>query len=828
MNPSSKPPRTAPGPGLTTAVAAERLENHGPNALPAPVMIPGWWRVLRQLHSPLIYLLLFAFAFDFGLWWIRGSTGVPLEALAVLAIVLLNATLGAHQEFRSEQALNRLEAMAAPLASVMRDGRLRRIASSAIVPGDLLRVAAGERVPADGRILATEGVLVDEAVLTGESLPLDKSVGEDVQSGTLLLRGQAWIEVTATGAVSNLGRLAGMLQSITLDRTPLQKRLDRFGLQIARWVAALVVILVSAGVLAEGISRFQELLLFAVALAVAAVPEGMPAVVTLTLALGVQRMARKQAVVRRLSAVEALGSVTVIATDKTGTLTENRMRVHALLSEERELALQAMVLANDAEPEVGAGDPLEIGLLAYASAEGVDIHALRARYPRVSARAFDSASKFMRVSVACDGARRSLLKGAPEVLIARCLLADVERSEWLQRASAAADAGSRVLALASAAGESEHDLHLLGLVLLWDPPRAEVASAMRRVLAAGVRVLMVTGDHPGTAAAIATTIGLNADRVLTGPDIDRMDATELRQAVAEVGVFARVSPQHKLRLVSALRASGEVVAMTGDGVNDAPALKRADVGVAMGIRGSDVSREVADLVLLDDNFASIVAAIEEGRSIYANIQKFIRFQVSTDVALVLLVVAGAVLAYLQDLRDPSGLLLLPLTALQLLWINVVADSPPALALALDRNPQVMRQPPRPAASELLDRASLRFVLVSGAIKAGAGLALLTLLPVLGYTAMLTRTALFWFEACAQIVFAYPARSHAGLAAPNRTLHWVIGLSLLLQLATVTLPWLRTALGLSALDLSAAVIVLFAVSTIWWLAEVMNRRSRPEV
>ncbi|MGD9582103.1 MAG: cation-translocating P-type ATPase [Lysobacterales bacterium] len=823
MRQPATPPGTAPGPGLSPEAAAERLAEHGPNALPVAAAISAWWRLLRQFHSPLIYLLLFAFAFDLGLWLVEGRVGAPVEALAILSILLVNAGLGAFQEFRSEQALNRLKAIAAPQAWVMRGGWLLRVASDRVVQGDLLRVASGERVPADGRLLAAEGLLVDESVLTGESAPVDKSDRDSLYSGTLLVRGRGWIEVTATGAASNMGKLAGMLHAIALDKTPLQKRIDRFGLQIAQWVGALAVLLVVAGVLAEGISRFQEMLLFAVALAVAAVPEGMPAVVTLTLALGVQRMAGRKAVVRRLSAVEALGSVTVIATDKTGTLTENRMRVHALDCEDRELAVQAMVLVNDADLDAGAGDPLELGLLEYARDQGVDIAALRARHPRVALRAFDSANKFMRVSVASDGAQRSLLKGAPEVLIERCALTAEQRSMWLQRATAAADAGHRVLALASGTDAPECDLRMLGLVLLWDPPRAEVADAMHRVRAAGVRVVMVTGDHPGTAAAVAKAIGMGADEVLTGPEIEAMDAAELRQRAASVGVFARVSPQHKLRLVEALKANGDVVAMTGDGVNDAPALKRADVGIAMGIRGSDVSREVADLVLLDDNFASIVAAIEEGRSIYANILKFIRFQISTDVALVMLVVAGAALSYLQDLRDPSGMLLLPLTALQLLWINVVADSPPALALAMDRNPGVMQEPPRPSDSRLLDPTSLRFVWVTGAIKAGAGLALLVGLPVLGYTAVVARSALFLFEACAQIVFAYPARRIAATLTPNPLLHWVVLASLLLQLATIVLPGLRTVLGLWPLDPSAVAIVLFTVLGIWLVAEWMNRR-----
>jgi len=654
---------------------------------------------------------------------------------------------------------------------------------------------------------------------------IDKAIDERALSGTLVVRGKGMLEVSATGANSAMGRLAGMLSGIESEKTPLEKRLDVFGMQIARWVGALAVTLIVVGVAAEGLGRFEEMVLFAVALAVAAVPEGMPAVVTLTLALGVQRMARRKAVVRRLSAVEALGSVTVIATDKTGTLTENRMRVHELLSERRHEALQAMALANDAEPDAAAGDPLEIGLLAFAREQGIDIHALRASHPRVSQRVFDSSWKFMRVTIDNGHELQSLLKGAPEVLLGRCNLDPAARDHWLARAEAAANDGYRVLALAQGVGEAESDLQLLGLILLWDPARAEVADAMRTVRKAGVRVIMITGDHPGTARAVARQIGMEHEHVVTGAEIDALDSAQLRNIARDTTVFARVSAEHKLRLIEALQANGEIVAMTGDGVNDAPALKRADVGIAMGQRGSDVSREVADLVLLDDNFATIVGAIEEGRGIYENIQKFIRFLFSTNVALVILVVGGAILAYAQNLREDSGMLLLPLTAIQLLWINFIADGPPALALALDRNASLMQRPPRSPSSPLLDTASLRFVFSTGLIKAAAGLSLLIWLPMLGYGASVARTAVFLFEASAQLVFAYPARRIAQAPASNMLLNAIVALSLLVQAATLMLPALREMLALHPLDLRALAIVATAVLAAWLIAEWLNHRLR---
>jgi len=706
--------------------------------------------------------------------------------------------------------------MAAPQAWALRDGNWIRVPSQQLVPGDVVRLEAGERVPADGQLLQGVGVLVDEAILTGESVPVDKSSQDEAMSGTLVVRGKAVLQVSRTGADSSMGQLASMIGAIEAEATPLEARLDHFGRQIARWVGALALTLAAVGLVVEGLSRFEEMVLFAVALAVAAVPEGMPAVVTLTLALGVQRMAGRKAVVRRLAAVEALGSVTVIATDKTGTITENNMRVASLQSDEPDEALMAMVLVNDAEEAGDVGDPLELGLLAHAREQGLDVAAIRADHPRTSSRPFDSEWKYMRVTV--DGGAVSYLKGAPEVLIARCAMTEAERTSWAARAEAAAREGHRVLALAAGDGESESELRLLGLVELWDPPRPEVPDAIRTAQGAGVRVVMITGDHPGTAAAVAKAVGMETGEVLTGADLDRLqDEVAFADAACRASVFARVTPEHKLRLVEALKARGAIVAMTGDGVNDAPALKRADVGVAMGQRGSDVTREVADLVLLDDNFATIVDAIEEGRSIYENIQKFIRFLFSTNLALVVLVLLGAVGAFVLDLREETGLLLLPLTAIQLLWINFAGDGPPALALALDRNRTVMNGPPRPPDSPLLDRPSLNFVIWSGLVKAFAGAVLLGAMPFLGYGLGAVRTAVFLFEALAQLAFVYPSRSLRETPDTNVVLHGIVGLGILVQVGAVLFLPLQTFLGLTPLDARAFAIVFICTAVTWVVA-----------
>lgn len=805
--------------GLSESEARERLRIYGPNALPEKRPEPLWRRFLRQFKSPLIYILLFALTVDFAVWWLEGRHGWPLESIVIGLILLLNAGLGTWQERKSEAALNKLKRLSSPLVWVERDGVWVQRPSRELVPGDLVRLEAGDRVPADVEV--KEGSpLVDESVLTGESLPVEKEAGQELFSGTLLVRGKAFAEVRRTGPQSALGRLAVLLGEIKAEPTPLEHDLHHFGNQVARWVLVLAGLLVLLGLFTEGVGRLPQVFLFAVALAVAAVPEGLPAVLTLTLSLGVERMAGRKAVVRKLSAVEALGSVTVIATDKTGTLTENRMEVRALDSPDPALAQVALALANDADH--GIGDPMDLALLDYVRQQGLDVEALRQSRPRHSERAFESSHKFQRVTVQTEEGLASYLKGAPEVLLGRSNLAAEEQQTWLEKALAYAAEGYRVLGVARGSGETEEGLQFLGLVLFWDPPRPEVPEAIRKAQEAGIRVLMVTGDHPATALAIAHQIGIPGERVITGNDLEKFSPQALLKAMHEVNVFARVSPEHKLRLVELLQSSGEVVAMTGDGVNDAPALKRADVGVAMGQRGSDVSREVADLVLLDDNFATIVAAVEEGRSIYENIQKFIRFLFSTNLSEVLVVSIGALAAALLNLRDATGALLLPLTAVQILWINLITDGLPALALTLDKNPGVMQYPPRPPKAPLLDQKSLRFVLVSGSIKALCALALLGILPRLGYSLEATRSVAFHFMAIGQLFFAYPARHTHLFPLPNRWLHGAVLLGMAVQFGVGMLPASMLALDLVPLPLLLWGVLLGTALLAWGLTELTNR------
>jgi Ca2+-transporting ATPase len=810
--------------GLTAAEAAARLRQHGPNALPERPPEPLGRRFVRQFASPLIYILLFALVFDLGVWIYEGAEGWPIEAIAIAFILLLNAVLGLYQELRSEAALTRLKALAAAQSWVLRDGQLVRLPASDLVPGDRVRLEAGDRIPSDGTFVDCHGAMVDESVLTGESVPVDKGDGDEALSGTLLVRGRVHLDVSRTGAASAMGRLAAMLGEITAAKTPLERRVNVLGHQIARWVLILAASLGAGGVLAEGLEHAPALVIFAVALAVAAVPEGLPAVLTVALALGVERMARQHAVVRRLSAVEALGSVTVIATDKTGTLTENRMDVRVLDTPDEPRALRAIVLANDADPATGAGDPIDLGLLRHAAAHGVDAGELRTAMPIVDERPFDSQWKFTRVTVRETDGDVSYLKGAPEVLIARCTLPESDRQSWLEKADAYAREGFRVIALAWTNGAAEEQLTFLGLALFWDPPRREVPDAVRVAQTAGIRVVMITGDHPATALAVGHLIGLPGVRVLTGEDLSEYHPHELASALREVNVFARVHPEQKLQLVEALQAEGDIVAMTGDGVNDAPALKRSDVGVAMGQRGSDVSREVADLVLLDDNFATIVGAVEEGRNIYENIQKFLRFLFSTNLSEVLLVAAGAVLAFILDLRDGAGRLLVPMTAAQILWINLVTDSLPALALAFDRTPGVMGRKPRPPESPLLDRPSVRFVVGAGTMKALLALAVLGLVPRLGYDVEAARATAFHFMAIGQLLMTYPSRHTWMHPVPNWYLHAAVFGTIVMQVSAAWLPLTASLLGNVWIPPELWALACAGALVSWSLAEVVSRWS----
>ncbi len=779
--------------GLTRDEARRRLERTGPNALPAHVPEPWWQPWRRQFQSPLIYILLVALVVDLVASLVTAHV-VPIDAVTIAAILCLNAGLGVWQERRARDALAHLRALAAPHVWVLRDDRLERIPARDVVPGDVAWLNAGDRVPADVRVLHTARLAVDESILTGESLPVEKAPDDEALAGTLVVAGTAYAEVTRTGTTSALGRLAMLLQTVEAETTPLVRRLNAFGARIARWILVLAVLLAAVGVLAEGVSHAGPALLLAVALAVAAVPEALPAVMTITLALGVERMARRRAVVRTLSAVEALGSVTVIITDKTGTLTENRLEVRALDTTDPDRAIRTIWIANDADLATGAGDPLDLALRAYVTSDGPEPPPAE----RISSRPFEARTRSMRVTCREDDVVVTYVKGAPETLLPACDLDASERRAWSAKVGDYARKGYRLVGLAWGPGETETHLTWLGVALLWDPPRARVSEAIRRVRDAGVRVLLATGDHPGTAAVVAETIGLPVvpDGVITGSEIDAMSDDALVEHARSATVFARVTPEHKLRLVDALQHAGEIVAMTGDGVNDAPALKRADVGVAMGERGSDVAREASDVVLLDDNFETIVAAIEEGRSIYENLVKVVRYLFATNLAEVVTVAGGAAIALGARLLGTPAAVVLPLTAAQLLWINLVTDSAPALALGLDRNPGVMHRRPRAPSAPLLDRGAGTFIVAVGATLGALALGLFTLLtPLFGVSTTEAVAAVFLFLALAQLAITYAARRSDAVPLPNAWLHGTVIGTACLQIAVVFFPFTKTVLAL---------------------------------
>jgi len=660
-------------------------------------------------------------------------------------------------------------------------------------------------------------------VLTGESLPVDKAVGDELLSGTVVAHGRALLLVSRTGPASNMGKLASTLGAIDTARTPLEQRVDELGRLVAKVVLALCAAVALAGMLVQGVHDPVRILMFAVAFGVAVVPEGMPAMMTLALAFGVERMARRRAAVRRLAAVEALGSVTVIATDKTGTLTENRLNVESFdVPVEHEAdALCAMVLANDSDMASGAGDPLELALAAYARSRGTDAAALQRAYPRLSSRGFDSQWRCMRVTVVSPGgAQIAFLKGAPEAILARSRLNEAERERITVRVDALARRGLKVLGLARGAATAEHELTFIGLIGLGDPLRPDAKAAVAAARRAGVRVLMATGDHAATALAVAEAAGIDGSRVVEGAELGSSDEADDR-LIASTNVFARMQPAHKLRLIERLQAKGQVVAMTGDGLNDAPALKRSDIGIAMGARGSEIAREVADVVLLDDNFATIVSAIEEGRGIYANVQSFVRFSFSSNVALLLLVLGAAVGSLFLGLRAPDGALLLPFSALQILWINFLGDGPPALAISLDRSRDALLQAPRPPHAALLDRSAASFVLGDGVLKGALGLVLLWLLPAVGSSLATTASAVFLFEGIAKLLSMFPARRLAGRLNPNRWVWAACALSVALQVACIFVAPLRRLMKLTPLSVAELAVVVGALLTTVALGELVR-------
>jgi P-type Ca2+ transporter type 2C len=900
--------------GLSSEEARARLKRYGPNELEAEKPVPAWRRFLAQFRDTLVILLMIATAVSVGLWVYERDSALPYEGLAIFAIVLLNGILGYVQESRAERAVAALRAMSAAEAGLVRDGERRSVPASELVPGDVILVEEGDTIPADARLIQSTALHASEASLTGESLPVHKDVrpieeevglgdrSNMVFSGTAATYGRGRAVVTATGMQSELGKVAGLLRRTEDEATPLQKELDRTGKLLGAIVIVIAAVIVATILLVEGVTgpaAIFDVLILGVALAVAAVPEGLPAIVTAVLAIGVQRMARRNAIVRKLPAVETLGSATVIASDKTGTLTKNEMTVRTVITAsgrsdlsgtgytpegdlrhdgrpvryetlraEVERALRAADLANNATVNLSGGrwsvqgDPTEGALIVAARKVGLSPKALDSRFERVGEVPFSSERKLMS-TVHSDAEKPERLaafaKGAPDVLLPRCsheivgdearLLNDERREEIRASNETLAGEALRTLGVAfrslppeELVGEVddriERDLVFLGLVGMIDPPREEVREAVDLARGAGIRPIMITGDHPKTAAAIAAELDISAEgRAITGAELERLSDEELESEVRESSVYARVNPEHKLRIVRALQNNGQVVAMTGDGVNDAPALKTADIGVAMGITGTDVSKEAADMVLTDDNFASIVAAVEEGRSIFANIQKFLRYLLSSNMGEVLTMFLGVVLAGVIGLRAESGIAL-PLLATQILWINLVTDGPPALALGLDpADRSVMDRPPRPQGSGVITRRMWGGIAFVGLIMAAGTLFVLDYaLPGgliegsgdLSYARTMAFTTLMLF----QLFNVLNARSDEQSAFQGLlTNPWLWGavlLSLILQLIVVYAPPLQPAFGTVALSFGDWLLCAAVASSVLWLREASKLLVRAAI
>ena len=900
--------------GLSQGEAQARLERDGRNELMAEKPVPAWRKFLAQFRDVLVILLLIATVISAGLWLVERDSALPYEAIAILAVVLLNAVMGYLQQSRAEQAVAALRQMSAAHAHVMRDGARQRIPATEVVPGDIILIEEGDTVPADARLMQSTVLQTAEASLTGESLPVSKDIApitEEVGlgdrhnmlfSGTAATYGRGRAVVVATGMDTQMGRIAGMLTDAPTETTPLQQELDRVGRLLGIIVVVIAVVMIATILLVEdvrGFSAMFDVLILGVALAVAAVPEGLPAVVTAVLALGVQRMAKRNAIVRHLAAVETLGSASVIASDKTGTLTKNEMTVRAVVTASGRVSLEGTGYApeGDVRREGGGaidgalrvelmralaaadrannavlqerdgrwtvqGDPTEGALIVAARKAGLEDEALDARFARVAEVPFSSERKLMS-TIHTDAERQerllALTKGAPDILLARCSqelvgeelrpLTAERRAELLQTNDELAGAALRTLGVAfrslpsdAFGGEAvdarvEQELVFLGLIGMIDPPRQEAKEAVARAKGAGIRPMMITGDHPKTAAVIAAELGIVENgRAVTGAELEKMPEETLDRMVREVSVYARVNPEHKLRIVKALQREGAIVAMTGDGVNDAPALKTADIGVAMGITGTDVSKEAADMVLADDNFASIVAAVEEGRAIFANIRKFLRYLLSSNIGEVMTMFVGVLLADVIGLTaEAGGGVVLPLLATHILWINLVTDGAPALALGVDpADAGVMHAPPRPRGEGVITRRMWAGIFFVGVIMAAGTLLVLDAsLPggllegsgTMRYAQTMAFTTLVFFS----LFTVFNARSDersafVGLFS-NTWLWGAVLVSLVLQAAVVYLPFLQQAFSTVGLSVGDWLRCAAVASSVLWLRELSKVVTR---
>ncbi|MFE7836995.1 cation-translocating P-type ATPase [Streptomyces sp. NPDC057474] len=865
----------APGMGLSAGQASERTAVWGANRLSEPARRPEWLKFLDQFRNWLIVILLIAAV-------VAGAIGDIRDAVVITVVLQVNAVLGYWQERRAERSLEALRRMLVPMAKVRRDGTEQVVRAQLLVPGDVVLLEAGDRVPADGRLTVAETVEVDEAALTGESQPVAKGLtAVDHTStapvplaertsmlfmNTALTRGRAQMIVTATGMRTEVGAIAEALRTGTEPPSPLQVQLDSLGRRLALLSGvAVVAYALSAWVRGEPLS---DIALQAVALAVAAIPEGLPAVLALTLALGVHRMARRGAIVKRLASVESLGAATVVCSDKTGTLTLNEMTARTLWTRGRLYdvtgegygttgalrrpgadhtsppddlrdAVLPFALCNDARLTDGyfIGDPTEAALVVLAAKAGVDADWTRTELPRVGELPFDGATKYMATfHTEPDGRTRVHVKGAVDVLLGMCTdvltqdgvraLDEGHRDEVRAVTARLGGAGLRVLGAATALMDGMPSaftpaalpgLTLVSIAGIADPPRPQARDAMALCRTAGVAVKMITGDHADTAAAIARELDIAGD-VITGAELDRMTEEQLAERVDDIGVFARVAPEHKVVIVRALTNRGHIVAMTGDGVNDAAALKAAHIGVAMGITGTDVAKEAADMVLTDDDFSTIVRAVREGRAIYANIVKFVRFQLATNIGAILTLLSASLAGL------PS-----PLTAAQLLWINIIMDGPPAMALAVDpARDDVMRHPPRDPGERILDARRLLAIGWAGAVMAAGTVTLLAVArsyvaPDTALTMAFTTFVLF------QLFNALSARTDDGpllgrYQFRNRALWLCLAGVLAVQVAVVQLPWAGTVFGTVPLTVTQWALCLGTASTVL-LAEYVLRAAR---
>ncbi len=856
-----------PAVGLSTDEVTRRRKAAGANVLSESAAVPLWKKLLGQFSDLVIWILIFAAL-------IAGVMGEWIDTFAILAIVILNGIIGFMQEERAERALASLQKLSSPMARVMRDGKMQLLPASELVTGDCILLEAGDNVPADCRLLTSFSLQVQEAALTGESVPVDKdancrleenaSLGDRrnmIYLGTVTAAGKGTAVVVQTGMKTELGQIAGMLNRSERELTPLQKRLAELGKVLVGICLIIVVVIFALQVMRGG--KVLEVLLVSVSLAVAAVPEGLPAVVTMTLALGLQRMVKRNALVRKLPSVETLGSVTVICSDKTGTLTRNEMTVREIVTASHTFRIRGAGYSpqgeflrvdgsnssnstknsNDSKPENPVsettitaqddpelrplltasarcnnatihrkeeegdgwqmiGDPTEGALLVVAMKAGIQAHDPNEKI--LFEIPFDSNRKTMSVVIRnADGRIVMHSKGAPEVILGKCLferrgdtevdLTDERRREIMQSSSLLASRAYRVLALAyrdqtslGAENKDESELVFAGLVGMIDPPRDEAREAVKKCRVAGIRPVMITGDHPETALAIARELQIADDksRVMSGRELDEATEEQLENEVGAVSVFARVSAEHKLRIVKALKSCGQIVAMTGDGVNDAPAVKAADIGIAMGVTGTDVTKEASDMILMDDNFASIVSAVEEGRGIFDNIRKFIHFLLSCNTSEVLLMFIAALAGW------P-----VPLMAIQILWINLVTDGLPALALGMEPpEKDIMNRSPGAPEQAVLTKKSGLLILCHGLLIAGVAMAGFWLVYQGDETQVArARTVTFAIAAFSQLFFAFGCRSHRytmpelGLFS-NLWLFGAVAVSVLLQLSIMTIPW----------------------------------------